>query len=73
MLTKLLALNSNNYHIKVEDIETGLKYDLTCPLTIFQRVQAWGVGTIMEVTYTDEDVVKSVVRRDPLDEKGTYA
>ena len=63
MLVKLLALHSNNYHIQVEDVETGLKYDLTCPLTIFQRIQAWGIGTIMEVDTYAKDIVKSVVRR----------
>lgn len=66
MLVKLLKLNSNNYHIDVEDVETGIKYDLTCPLTIFQRVQVWGVGTIIEVDTYAKDVVKSVVRRDPI-------
>lgn len=73
MLVKLLKTNPNNYHITVEDVETGAKYDLTCPLTIFMRVQAWGIGTIMEVDTFDKDIVKSVVRRDPLDKRGAYA
>ena len=63
MLVKLIALHSNNFHIDVEDVETGIKYDLTCGLSIFQRIQAWGVGTIMEVDVYAKDVVKSVVRR----------
>lgn len=70
MLVKLLKTNSNNYHIMVEEIETGQKYDLTCPLTIFMRIQAWGNGTIMEVDTFDKDIVKSVVRKDLLDERG---
>jgi len=70
MLVKLLSLNSSNFHIKVEDVETGQKMELTCPMAIFQRVQKWGVGTIMEVDVFD-DIVKSVARRDPLE--GAYA
>lgn len=66
MLVKVLGLNSQNYHIQVEDVETGQKYDLTCPLSIFQRVQKWGIGTIMEVDTYGKDIVKNVVRRDPV-------
>lgn len=70
MLVKLLKFNTQNFHITVEDVDTGIKYDLTCPMFIFQRVQKWGPGTIMEVDVFD-DVVKSVVRRNP--PQGAYA
>lgn len=63
MLVRLLAFHPNNCHIQVEDVETGIKYDLTCSLTIFQRIRAWGIGTIMEVDTYGKDIVKSVVRR----------
>lgn len=66
MLIKLLKLNPQNYHIVVEEMETGAKYDLTCPLTIFMRISNWGIGTIIEVDTFDKDIVKSVVRRDPI-------
>lgn len=72
MFVKLLSLNTQNFHIKVEDVETGSKLDLTCPMSIFQRIQKWGVDTIMEVE-TFNDVVKNVVRRDDLREQGAYA
>lgn len=65
MLVKLLKLNTQNFHITVEDVETGRKYDLICPTSIFQRIQKWGLDTFMEVE-AFEDVVKSVVRKDPV-------
>ena len=71
MLVKLLHLNPQNFHIKVEHVETGQKFDLTCPMTIFQRIQRWGIGTFMEVDTFDNDIVKSVVRKDP--PEGAYA
>lgn len=73
MLVKLLKLNAQNFHIDVEDVEYDppVHYELTCPMSIFQRLQKWGVGTYMEVEAFN-DVVKSVVRQDPLDSTGAY-
>lgn len=71
MTVKLLKMNTQNFHITVEDVETGSKLELTCPTSIFQRVQKWGIGTIMDVEAYN-DVVKNVVRRDPLD-RGAYS
>lgn len=65
MLVKLVKITSQLYQIDVEEVEARQKHILTCPLGIFQRVQAWGMGTIMEVDVQD-NIVKSVVRRDPV-------
>lgn len=70
MLVKLLKLNTQNFHIEVENMD-GNKLDLTCPMSIFQRLQKWGPGTTMKVEAFN-DVVKSVVRHDPLDSTGAY-
>lgn len=71
MFVKLLKLNPQNFHIDVENTETGQRLDLTCPMSIFQRLQKWGPGTLMEVEAYN-DVVKNVVRQDPLDSTGAY-
>lgn len=66
MLAKITQFHPSNFHITVENVETGKKYELTCPVSIFQQLQRRGVNTFWEFE-THDDVVKNAVRRDPVD------
>jgi hypothetical protein len=63
MFAKIKRFNPQNYHIFVEDMETGRTQELRTPLSIFQQLQRRGIGSLWEFDLYD-DVVKAAVRRE---------
>jgi hypothetical protein len=66
MFAKIKRFNPQNYHIFVEDMETGRTVELRTLFSIFQQLQRWGIGSLWEFDLYD-DVVKTAVRREEVE------
>lgn len=63
---KIKKFHPQNFHMTVEDVETGHVHYLTVPISIFHNIKKYEEGTVVDVD-THDDVVKSVVKKGPVD------